>query len=204
VGDLLLAIVACDGNRTITYSEGWEVLGSKVASFELVGAVLWKIADGSDQLQLTISSSELGTIVVYRISGADVVEGVLYAYPAGNGADSVNPEATATIAADYLWLVARMGDGTTVPSAAPSGYDTLITISAENTFGTVISSVTKTGTNQTESPDPWTVNANQYVTATLAMYSSSSQQTQPFSGLYLGSTEATALYLGDILLFIQT
>ena len=168
-GDLLLALVAADGQPDLVGSPAWHRLKTERNSNAVTAAVFWRIADGSaDALAITSSASERGTAIVYRISGANLVEG---AAANGSSANSTPAAASASHAGrDYLWVAVRGGDANVVATLAPSGYGDLISLADGTTAGASLNTAYKTGTAAEEAPGPWTVASEQWATFTLAVY----------------------------------
>jgi hypothetical protein len=169
-GDLLVAIVASDGSPTISGPPGWHRFKRDASSTQVAGAVFWRVADGvADTLSLDVSAAEQGSAIVYRISGANFVEG---ASSNGSSTNSTNPGATAsTSGGEYLWVVARCGDASAVAESAPSGYGSLQTGDSTGLNGAAINTAHKTGATATETPGAWgAATSEQWVTFTLAVY----------------------------------
>jgi hypothetical protein len=168
-GDLLVAFVAVDGSPVMTGPANWHMLRQEANTTVVKGAVFWRRADGvDDALSVGLSVVEHGSAIVYRISGANFVEG---AWSNGSSANSTNPAFTPTTAGlDCLWLAARAGDAQIVADTAPSGYGSMLFTFANNTGGACANTAHKTGTTVAETPGAWTSASEQWATFTLAVY----------------------------------
>ena len=171
-GDLILVVFSMDAGIThsllsITSGSNWIEHGYYSQGF-VGGAVYWKIAEGSDALTLTSSSARTSSHVVYRFSNATAVAGTGVI---GNGTNSDPPSYNAGLGArEVLWLAARSGDSNVIPSAAPSGYSSLVEIQAANTSGVSTSTAYLATSLTSENPGAFTVASEQYVVWSLAVF----------------------------------
>lgn len=131
-GDLLLVFFTCDGDGVAisvdTSSSGtkWTKL-TEYVSLANTAACFSKIAESSNTLVLTTSSSESSTYIAYRISGTGLSNPVVQ-YNEGGVANADPPSVTPIFGnKEYLWIVYAGFEGTVIPSSAPSGFSGLIT-----------------------------------------------------------------------------
>ena len=131
VGDLLLVFFTCDNTTEIsvnTTSSGnkWYNLGN-YSSLATTTVCYYKIAEASNMLTLTTNSMESSTYIVYRISGAAISAPAIQ-HNEGGDANADPPLVNALFGnKEYLWIVYGGFEGTVIPSAAPSGFSSLIT-----------------------------------------------------------------------------
>jgi hypothetical protein len=167
-GDLLLAIVSSDGSTELLGSATWHRLKTRVSTFIATGAVFWRVADGvADGLAITSTWSERGTAIVYRISGANFVEGS----SADNASSNPTPAAftPTNTGLDAVWVAALSVDDAIVATVPPSGYGDLVTRS-DVPAGASTSAAHKTGTTAAETPGAWTMAYENWNAFTLAVY----------------------------------
>lgn len=125
VGDLLIALIAVDGNPTITTPSGWTLLNSTPATVAVVkAAVYYKVADGSEggtTADFTTGASERMMGQVVRIA-AGTYSGVPEAAGAGTSS-SVNPDPPNLTpswgALNTLWIAMSAIDNTRTVSVYP-------------------------------------------------------------------------------------
>jgi hypothetical protein len=148
---------------------GWHRHRTEANGTTVTGAVFWRVADGvSDALEISSSGSERGTAIVYRISGANFVEGTA---ANGSSANSDSPAATAsTSGRDYLWVVARCGDAQVVATVPPNSYANLTGLADSTSAGASVSAAYKTSSGDSETPGVWTSVFEQWASFTLAVY----------------------------------
>jgi len=131
-GDLLLVFFTCDGDdgfisvNTSSSGTKWTEL-AVYASLANTAACFSKIAEESNTLVLTTNSSKSSTYIAYRISGTGLSNPVVN-YNEGGTANADPPSVTPVFGnKEYLWIVYGGFEGTVIPSAAPSGFTSLIT-----------------------------------------------------------------------------
>lgn len=174
-GELLLAFVASDGGPIIDSSSGlWnKIAGQHRNSTNVAGAVLAKIADGSDTLTVRTrvgdaSSSEMISWVTMRISGHGGM-------PAGIGANgsSTNSDPPAITppwgTQDYLFIAARMGDAQVPATAAPTNYSTLTGVTHSSVNGACVHTAERSLNASTENPGTFTSATEQWAALTIAV-----------------------------------
>ncbi len=130
VGDLILVVFAVDTDPTVSIDTGvsgsnWTIEGSLATSNKVTGTVVWKIAEGSDALELDTSGSEHGAAVAYRISGADEVD---VTSVTGGSDSSPNPPSHTPVGGsqDYLWIAGAMSSRSSTITVAPTNYSNFL------------------------------------------------------------------------------
>lgn len=123
-GDLLIALIAVDGNPTITTPGGWTLLQQSNVTSIVKGAVYYKIADGSEggtTVDFATGTAERMMAQVIRIQ-AGTYSGVPEAAVATTSS-SVNPDPPNLTpswgALNSLWLAATAVDNTRTVSVYP-------------------------------------------------------------------------------------
>lgn len=170
-GDLVICFVAySSGSSTFTSVPSTDSPAWKRAAFFDNGLphcaqILYRISDGAnDKLRLIHSASVSIYTVVLRITLGNYLDGT---YAKGLSTNSTHPAfTTAATGRDHLWLAARMGDGSVMPTVLPSGYTSIVNV---NNTSTALAVAKKTGTN-VESAGNWTVSSEDWITFTLAVY----------------------------------
>lgn len=124
-------MIACsDANNTFSISSGtgWTIVDQTASGSTCKGAVLRKIATGSDALTLGTSTLSLVTSIALRVTNFDSgITPLSLTAAAVTGANSNPPSHTPPGGAkNYLWLAARCGAFFTA-SAAPTNYEDLRT-----------------------------------------------------------------------------
>lgn len=126
--DMLIAVVAMDGNPTMTWPAGWAEIKDEAGNGSAVRvAVAWKRATGGESgtITLTTSASEGGGARILCVRGAstatapEVSTGVSSSAANANP-DSLNPAGWGT--EPTLWIAAMGLDGNVAITAGPSGY----------------------------------------------------------------------------------
>lgn len=176
VGDLLLVVFSVDNNPTVTVNTGvsgsnWTKLGQDNEGSDVTGAIFWKIAEGSDVLTLTTSSSQQSTHISYRISGGTTFE--VTGTSANDDQNATNPpdHTPPTGSAPYLWIATASRNSSSIHTGAPINFSGLLT-QAGGSSGASTSTATRnfTGTNQ----NPGTFSGGgdvEWVAYTLSVYS---------------------------------
>jgi hypothetical protein len=174
-GDLLLCVFSVDAAPTVSVNTGvsgdnWKKLGQASYSTTVTGAVFWKIAEGSDALTLTTTSSEQSSHIVYRISGGKSVSGTS---ANGSSTNSNPPSHTGHNGTEkYLWIATRSGDSTINATVAPSNMGSLVAYAAAGTGGasTAVASVVSEASSF--DPSTFTSSSEQWVSWTIAVSAS--------------------------------
>jgi hypothetical protein len=175
-GDLIVVVWCNDGSVTVSstgFSKPVELNNSAAVS----GAILWKVASGSEgaSVTFTTSASEPGAYVAYRISGHNgEVEATI------NGDDGAGDDLTTTWAldpltpswgaADTLWLSSLHSQGHTSSASdtVSSGYTNQIqTTRSTSAAFAMVDSGRKENNTATESPAACTTPVDTRAVATL-------------------------------------
>lgn len=170
-GNMLIAFFSVDGNPTCTASAGWTKLGQASNSTIVTQAVFYKIASGSDTLTVTTSASEQSSCITIEVSNARTITG---ANANGSSTNSDPPNLAPTYSLNsysinYLWLVSRGGDSTTVATVAPTNYSNLQTQAAGGTSGASTNTAERTLSATSENPGTFTSGSEQWVSWTVAV-----------------------------------
>lgn len=126
-GQMLVCFFSCREDPTHSPSVGWTMLGRRTAGSYLSSSVYWKIATGEDALVITINESQAGAAILYVIDGANTV----FSASAGSSTAVSNapiPALTPGSGNRFLYLALAALDGSTVPTAAPSGFTGLTSV----------------------------------------------------------------------------
>ena len=129
-GNLLLILMATDGNPGISFPAGWnEIKELPSATNGSTIAVAWREADGEEGASITVTtgSGEQSTHYSYRITGAidpdtqppEVSTGVSSGSNTNPNPDELIPTGGAK---DYLWFAFEGCDGENVASGFPTNY----------------------------------------------------------------------------------
>ena len=153
VGDLLVAIIASDGNPTLTgYDNGFIIpnfynkLGQASNSTVVTGAVFWRVATSTlwanENIGVSSSASEQFSGAFYRFRGTSLKIDGVSSNGSSTNSDPGNLSSTTDVAGlidgtakDYLWIATRSGDSTTVATVAPTNYTNLLTQAGGGTNG---------------------------------------------------------------------
>jgi len=176
-GDRLIAIIGVDQARTVSIDTGasgsnWTIQqqASPANPDNLVtGAIITKIAEGSDALTITVDTADIINSFVLRVTSAG---NVYVSTPATAGfvanADppSLNP---GTGTQDFLWIVAVVHDAQVVATAAPTNFSGLVTDTANSSGGCSISWATQNLAAASLDPGAFTSAAEQHVAYTIAV-----------------------------------
>ena len=123
-GNLLLLFFATDGDNSVTDWDGFTQIYTGEDTRDISFHIGWKIAAGSDTCTLTVSDSEEGSHICYRITGHDTSQ--MPEASTGSIADTSTPdpdELTPTGGAkDYLWIASEGNDHTETISAWPTNF----------------------------------------------------------------------------------
>jgi hypothetical protein len=133
-GDLLIAIVVCDGNPTFTWPAGWTALSSGASnSSECRVEARYRVADGSEgaSIAITTSASEMLAYNVVRITG---YQGTPEATAGNTGASTANPAPASLNPSGWgteatLWLAVAAYD---VGQSFAASTDLMVTAGTTN------------------------------------------------------------------------
>lgn len=126
-GETLLVFFVCDGNRAVTFPEGWTEIFETMNNCTL--AIAWCKADGEEGASITVTTStaKQSAHISYRISGA--IDPTVTPPEVSTGATGVsaNPNPDSLTAGggskEYLWIsVAGSDDGRDLYIAYPANY----------------------------------------------------------------------------------
>ena len=132
IGDLLLVIFSVKGEPFTTVDTGvsgsnWTLTEVFEGGGNVVGVIVWKIAEGSDALELDTDGSRAGSAIAHRISGASTLD---FSSAFGTGSPPNPPNHTPSGGSDnYLWLATSTTDRGDV-TGAPTNYNNFITTDA--------------------------------------------------------------------------
>jgi hypothetical protein len=130
-GDLLLCLYTQDGNDTSVYPADWVELVSGGSGGAVTMKNGFKIADGSDTLEIEAGNNQQSSAVVYRISGWEQDEGVGVAVQQTitNGSGDTSPNPPSMLPNDgekeYLFIAIGGCDRRTFDTTTPTDYGTL-------------------------------------------------------------------------------
>jgi len=141
------------------------------------GMVLTKIAEGggADALRIISEAVEQSSWVSFRVS-ADAAC-IQAATASGNSTNSNPPSLALSVGSptpEVLWIAARVGDSTVVPSAAPTDFANLTTETAPGTSSVSTSIADRALAAATLDPDAFTVATEQWGAFTIGLYDDSS------------------------------
>lgn len=171
-GELLLCVFSVDGNPTVSVNTGvsgsnWTILGQASNSTIVTGAIVWKIAEGSDVLTLTTSASEQSSHITMRISNASGITGTS---ANGSSTNSNPPSHSPTPGTrDYLWIATRSGDSTTLATDAPQMFKDLQSLAAAGTGGASSNTAERFYPASSLDPGTFVSATEQWVSWTLAV-----------------------------------
>lgn len=163
-GDLLIALIAVDGNPTITTPSGWTLLQQSNVTGLVKGAVYYKIADGTEgstTVDFATETAERMMAQVIRIQ-AGTYNGAPEAAVA-TLSSSVNPDPPNLTpswgARNSLWLAATAVDNTRTVSVYPLADNQVRT--AHSAFGTAFVTLASCSVNSNVAAlDPGTFTIN--------------------------------------------
>lgn len=171
-GDLLVVVFAVDQVPTITVDTGvsgsnWNELTAGSNGTIVRSNVFWKIAEGSDALTLTTSTTEQSSHACLRITGGYGVTGT----SANGSSTNSNPpnHAGPDGTQDYLWIATRAGDSTVVATVAPASFTDLQTQAAAGTAGASVNTAERSLNAASLDPGTFTSASEQWVSFTLAV-----------------------------------
>lgn len=165
-GNLLIAFIAMDGNTEITCTtSGWKKLVQESYSSTVCAALFYKLSDGSDGFSFTTATTEMGSCIIYNISGAQMPE-----FSSSNGTGSNAAPASLDPLADGVpvaCLVFGGWDSTPSVTEAPIDFLDLIVVATTSTAGARAASAHRLFTAGPISPGPFTSTSEQWVTFTV-------------------------------------
>lgn len=173
-GELLVAIIAIDGNDLYTLDESvsgknWVVAANVVGSSAVVGIVAIKIAEGGDALKfVNLAGSEQASAIVFRISGHGSYVAVAFATGSSPNGDPPNVAVTGS-AQDCLYIAALCTDAQVVASGAPASYGNLTTKAATNSTGASVSVADRNLNASSDNPGAFTNASEQWAAFTIAI-----------------------------------
>lgn len=168
-----------------TFPSSWTTNTQHTMTLAVVGRVAWVFIDGTQvahgRYVAPSTGSNIGIagdvggglefvdeIRVYNVTAPAPVVDVASAN--GSSTNSNPPSLTPVGGSqEYLWIAARSGDSTTVATAAPSGYSSLLTRAGGGTSGASTNSAIKLATASTEDPGTFTSGDEQWVTWTISV-----------------------------------
>lgn len=173
-GDLLVCVFSVDAAPTVSVNTGvsgdnWQKLGQASNGSNSTGAIFYKIAEGSDVLTLTTTSSEQSSHICFRITGVMSTPDIGGTSSNGSSTNGDPPLHTPTNGTqNYLAIATLSTDAQVVATGAPSGYGNLTTQAAAGANGasTSVADLTLSGaasenpgtfTNTTEQWACWTI-----------------------------------------------
>ena len=177
VGDVLIAIIAVDQDRTVGIDTGasgsnWTIQqqGFPTNPNNLItGAIITKVAEGSDALTVTSSVSDIVNAYVIRLTGAASVY-VSSPFGSAAAADADPPNLDPGVGAkDFLWLVAVAFDAQTVATAAPANFTDLTTNAGDSSGACSISWARRELNASSLNPGAFTSVSQEYVAFTIAV-----------------------------------
>ena len=127
-GDMLLMVIACDGQQSPALSAFWSILDTDQNGVLHRHLIAWGVADGTedDDLVWETGATEQSTTVVYPVIGADTSTPPELAGAASQGTDAApDPPAVSPswgAEADTLFVIAITNDSNITVSAFPTNY----------------------------------------------------------------------------------
>lgn len=175
-GTLAIVLVSSDGAPTLsTSSSGWVKYGqqSETSSNTSTLAVFYKVnPTASETLDISSTAAEQFTAIAILCSGANNLAATA---ATGSTSSVCDPPSLDTGAVrDYLFIVGRSSNtGSTVATAAPSGYTNLTTQSSVTTGnpGANTQTAERLASTQIEDPAAFTGGSNPWVGYTIAVWS---------------------------------
>lgn len=175
VGNCLLALVTIDGTPgvDIVGGEGWKECEPAANDGNVRHNLFIKHrAEGSaaDSLTIQVDSAQQFSAIVYAIDAGDF-PAIEMAMANGSSSNSNPPQAfTFRGAKECLLLATRGGDGTVVPTVAPSGYSNLLNQAGGGTSGVSTSVAERTATVASEDPGSFTAGSEQWGCYTIMVW----------------------------------
>lgn len=173
-GELLVAVIAVDGNDQWTIDEStsgknWYVAAHVTSTNSVVGIVAIKVADGSDALRLiSQSGTQQASSIVFRISGHGSYAAVASTTGSGTNGDPPNGAITGA-GQDCLFLTGLCTDAQVVASSAPASYGNLTTKVATTSGGASVSVADRNLNASSDNPGTFTNASEQWVAFTIAI-----------------------------------
>ena len=173
LGKLLLAVISADGSPTLsTSSTGWRKMGQASNGANVTQSVFIKDkATGSDALVISSTASEQYSAEVFCIDAGNI-PGLSIEFANGNSTNSNPPSVTISPTQDVLWIATRSGDAQVVATVAPSGYGNLTSQAGGGANGASTNTAElSVNADVTEDPGTFTSATEQWVSATIAVWS---------------------------------
>ena len=171
-GDLLVCIFSADSSGfscTFSPSVGWTELFERGNGSTVFGCVFWKVATGDDALTVTASEAIMASAVVYRIRGADYVDGGNNTSSASNTpSPAFTPVSSGMV---FLYITALHVDSTGVASAPPPMFENMTAVQHVSSSGASTSTADRITPEASQASSNWTIASTAAkVTTTLAIY----------------------------------
>ncbi len=177
-GDLLVAIVSCDGPaRNMTFSGStWTEIYEESPDLKTTISIAYREATGGDTLNLACNQFEAGCCLVLRISGAE--DPATQAPEVSAGAQSPSSTTFSPLsltpsggAADFLWLAIASTENPTVGfTSGPASY-TSSSVGGNNAAATRLSSGRRSLNAASEDPGDFTFpSASNHIGVTMAVH----------------------------------
>jgi hypothetical protein len=174
-GNVLVVSFSVDAAPTITVNTGvsgtnWQKMGQASNGTVVTQAVFWKIAEGSDALTLTTSTSEESSHICHQVD----LQGNTGWEPRGvsaNGAstNSNPPNLAFESAQDILWIATRGGDAQVVATVAPASFANLQTLAANTSTGASTNTAERSVNASSLDPGTFTSASEQWVSWTIGI-----------------------------------
>lgn len=154
-GDLLVALIAFDGNPTVTFPSGWSILCNNVNGTIVRLLSAYRVADGSEgaSINVTSSASEGSAHISYRVTGH---QGGAPIFPrtvnTGTSAAPDAPKLTNSVAAEMLYIAFCANDANVAVTGYPSGYSDGVNHRWANANGVGVAAATKNVSSQADDP----------------------------------------------------
>lgn len=183
-GDLLIAVIGIDGiggddvsTVTWTASATWTELIELYDAGppgEVVLAVAYRDATGTDGLVVTVDESANFSGTIYRISGHNTSQAPEISTGAVGDDTAPDPDSLTPTGGSktYLWIACGASDRVGVYSGAPTNYTNLIEQGSGTGAGSVtVGSARRATTATSEDPGTFTTNTSeQWAAATIAVH----------------------------------
>lgn len=177
-GDLLIAIIAFNGNPTLSAVTGWtniKDLNDGASTGRL--AIYYKVADGTED-GATVNFGTTGSVScvanVYRILAGEYEGAPQVSTGTGASSTNPNPDAVTPLQTGNFLAIAAVANNTAVCTAAPAGYSGLST-QATSGADEALSTAYRLVNSNTEDPGTFTNATNErYAAATIAIQSNAS------------------------------
>lgn len=172
-GQLLIIIVGCDGNPTITWT-GYTELYKTNSGTSTCGGAAYRYADGTED---TTDSFSTGTVekcvtIAMRISGHHTSTAPQASTSATGTSSTPDPPAgnPAWGAEDTLWIATEHSDGTSAATGYPTSYtDNQLTGSSNPSSNTSEAKANRNLNNTTDDPSAFAISASQQWVANIIM-----------------------------------